>query len=181
MRTWTGVMMATAVAATIVGCAPKSAVSTALIEDKVYSVTPASVAVKTGIVTGELAEMKVTERVEQGSGRIDSPAKLSGTLKLKNSSVDQTVRLVGAKIRYIDDQGQTIKVEEARTEPAIRFTSSSTERLDPGQDATQSVDVDFPADALKSKKLKELRLELTYLPSSYRQETANLAVAIGGQ
>ncbi|HSQ05790.1 MAG TPA: hypothetical protein VLN59_17250 [Burkholderiales bacterium] len=180
MRTWTGVMMATAVAATIVGCAPKSAVSTALIEDKVYSVTPTSIAVKTGIVTGELTEMKVTERVEQGSGRVDSPAKLSGTLKLKNSSVDQTVRLVGATIRYIDYQGQVIKVEEARTEPAIRFTSSS-DRLDPGQDATQMVDVDFPADALKSKKLKELRLELTYLPSSYRQETANLAVAIGGQ
>lgn len=181
MKTWSGVMIATAAAATLTACAPKSAVSTALIEDKVYAVTPASVTIRTGIVTGELTEMKVTERVEQGSGRIDTPARLSGTLKLKNSSTDQTVRLLGATIRYIDSQGQLIKVEQARTEPAIRFTSSGSDRLDPGQDASQSVEVDFPADALKAKKLKELRVELTYVPAAYRQETANVAVAIGPQ
>jgi hypothetical protein len=182
MRTATNVMMVTAVVATIFGCAQKPPGVATVIEDKVYSVTPASITVKAGVMTGEVTEMKVTERVEQGSGRIDSPAKLTGTLKLKNSSADQTVRLIGGKIRYIDSQGQAIKLEEARTEPTIRFgSSSSTDRLDPGQDATQSLDVDFPAEALKSRKLKEIRLDLTYLPSSYRQETANLGVSIGGQ
>jgi hypothetical protein len=181
MKAWTGMMIATAAAATLTACAPKSAVSTVSIEDKVYAVTPPSVTIRTGIVTGELTQMKVTERVEQGSGRIDAPARLSGTLKLKNSSTDQTVRLLGATIRYIDSQGQLIKIEDARTEPAIRFTSSGSDRLDPGQDASQAVDVDFPADALKAKKLKELRVELTYVPSAYRQETANVAVAIGPQ
>jgi hypothetical protein len=53
------------------------------------------------------------------------------------------------------------------------------ERLDPGQEATQVVDVDFPAEALQAKKLKTIRLELVYLPSSYREETVNLAVSIG--
>jgi hypothetical protein len=53
------------------------------------------------------------------------------------------------------------------------------ERLDPGQEATQAMDVDFPAEALQSKKLKTIRLELVYLPSSYREETANFAVSIG--
>ena len=47
-----------------------------MIEDKIYAVTPTAMTVKTGIVTAELTEMKVTERVEQGSGRIDSPARL---------------------------------------------------------------------------------------------------------
>ena len=181
MKTWTGVIMATAVAAALAGCAAKSSVATATIEDKVYSVMPASVVIRAGIVTGELVDMKVTERVEQGSGRIDTPARLSATLKLKNSSTDQTVRLIGGKIQYIDDQGQPIQIEQARTEPAIRFTSSSSDRLDPGQDASQSLDVDFPADALKAKKLKELLVELTYVPTPYRQETAKVAVAIGGQ
>jgi hypothetical protein len=181
MKAWTGMMIATAVAATLTACAPKSTVAAVSIEDKVYAVTPSSVTIRTGIVTGELTQMKVTERVEQGSGRIETPARLSGTLKLKNSSTDQTVRLLGATIRYIDSQGQLIKIEDARTEPAIRFTSSSSDRLDPGQDASQSVEVDFPADALKAKKLKELRVELTYVPSAYRRETANVAVAIGPQ
>ncbi len=179
MQAWTSTIMAAAIAAAITGCAPKSNVATASIEDKVYGVVPASVTMKTGIVTGELTDMKITERVEEGSGRIDMPARLSGTLKLKNTSSDQIVQLVGGTIRYIDNQGHPIKMEEARTEPAIRFSSSTAERLAPGQDATQSVNVDFPADALKGQKLKELRLELTYVPSPYRQETANVALAIG--
>jgi hypothetical protein len=51
--------------------------------------------------------------------------------------------------------------------------------LDPGQDATQSLDVEFPAEALKAKKLKEIRLELAYIPSPYREESVNFIVSIG--
>jgi len=42
-------------------------------------------------------------------------------------------------------------------------------------------DVDFPAEALKVEKLKEIRLELTYIPSPYTEETVNFTVSIGGQ
>jgi len=93
------------------------------------------------------------------------------------------VRLLGGRILYIDDQGKVIKIEEARTEPALKFQSSynATDRLDPGQDATQSVEVDFPAEALKVRKLKEIRIELAYIPSSYKLQTAGFSVSIGGQ
>lgn len=176
-------MTATAVAITILGCAPKApGVAAAAIEDKVYPVTPAALAVKAGIVTGEMTDMKITERVEQGTGRIDAAAKLTGTLKLKNGSTDQTLRLIGGKFRFIDSDGQEIKLEDARTEPSFKLSSyGGNDRLDPGQDASQTLSVDFPAAALKAKKLKEIRLELTYLPSAYKQETANLPVSIGGQ
>ncbi len=43
------------------------------------------------------------------------------------------------------------------------------------------MDVDFPAEALKAKKLKEIRLELAYIPSPYKEESVNFTVAIGGQ
>ncbi len=135
--------------------------------------------VKAGIVTGEVTELKVTERVEKGSDRVVSPAKLTGTLKLKNTSANQTVRLVAGKILYIDAQGQPIKLEESRTEPVVKFATYGSERLDPGQDATQSLDVEFPAEALKAKKLKEIRLELAYIPSPYREESINFTVSIG--
>jgi hypothetical protein len=153
----------------------------AVVEDKAYTVTPAAMEVKAGIVTGEVTQMKVIERVEQGSGRVVSAAKLTAIVRLKNSSTDQTVRLVGGKIRYVDAQGQPITLEEARTQPTLNLSTYGSDRLDPGQETTQSLDVDFPAEALKAKKLKEIRLELAYIPSPYREETVNLVVSIGGQ
>ncbi len=60
-----------------------------------------------------------------------------------------------------------------------RFTTYGNERLDPGQEAIQSLDVDFPAEALKAKRLKEIRLELAYIPSPYHEETVNFVVSIG--
>jgi hypothetical protein len=180
MWKWAGVMIMAAVVAMAVGCSQQS--GTAVIyEDKVYTVTPASVQVKAGIVTGEVTEMKVTERIEKGSDRVVAPAKLTGTLKLKNSSKDQAVRLITGKLLYIDAQGQPIKVGEGRTEPLLKLATYGAETLDPGQEATNSVSVDFPADALKAKKLKEIRLELAYIPTSYKTESINFTVVIGGQ
>ncbi len=180
MSTWMSVtVLATAVAGMTLGCAQGPSASSATIEDKTYAVTPASMPVKAGILTGEVTEMKVTERVEKGSDRIVSAAKLTGTLKLKNTSANQSVRLVTGRILYIDGQGRPIKLEDMRTEPVVKFSSYNNERLDPGQDASQSVDVDFPAEALKAKALKEIRLELAYIPSLYQEQTVNLAVSIG--
>ena len=180
MSKWAGVtIVVAAVAMMTVGCAQGPSATAAVVEDKTYAVTPASVTVQAGIITGAVTELKVMERVEQGSNRVVSPAKLSGTLRLKNTSANQTVRLVAGKILYIDAQGQPIKLEDSRTEPVVKFATYGSERLDPGQDATQSLDVEFPAEALKAKKLKEIRLELAYIPSPYREESINFTVSIG--
>ena len=98
------------IAATNLGCAPRVTGTAVVIEDKVYTVTPAAVKVKAGIVTGEVTGMKVTERIEKGSGRIETPAQLTGSLKLTNTSADQTVRLIGGKILYINASGHPIKL-----------------------------------------------------------------------
>ena len=130
------VILVSTVAAVSFGCAQKANVPQAVIEDKIYTVTPNAVKVTAGIVNGELTELKVMERVEQGSGRVDTAAKLSGKLKLTNSSPDQTVRILGGKIVYIDNQGKPIKLEEARTEPTLKFNNAmnASDRIDPGQD-----------------------------------------------
>jgi uncharacterized membrane protein YeaQ/YmgE (transglycosylase-associated protein family) len=176
-----GAALVALVAWMTLGPAPQPAATAAVIEDKAYTVTPASVKVKAGIVTGEVTEMKVTERVEQGSGRVVSTAKLTANVVLKNSSANQTVRLVAGTIQYLDAQGQPIKLEASQSEPTLRFATYGSDRLDPGQEATQSLDVDFPAEALKTKKLREIRLDLAYIPSPYREETVNFIVSIGGQ
>lgn len=179
MATWFGVTaLIVTVGALAGGCAQQPAAAVAPVEDKAYAVTPASVTVKAGIIAGAMTDLKVTESIEKGSDHVVSPAKLSGTVTLKNTSSNQTVRLLAGKIRYIDAQGQPIKLEEGRTEPALTFSTSTADRLDPGQDATQSLDVAFPAEALKGKRLKEIRLDLAYIPSPYHEEAVNFAVSI---
>jgi uncharacterized membrane protein YeaQ/YmgE (transglycosylase-associated protein family) len=164
----------------IFGPVQQPAAVAAAIEEKTYAVTPASVKVKAGIVMGEVTELKIAERVEKGSDRIVTAAKLTGMLRLKNTSANQTVRLLEGKLLYIDSQGKPMVLENARTEPTFKFASyGSSERLDPGQEAIQSLDLEFPAEALKPKNLKEIRLEFAYIPSPYHEETVNFPVSIG--
>jgi hypothetical protein len=173
-----------AASAMLAACTPQVPTAIAAVNDKVYSVTPDAMQVKAGIVIGEVTEMKVIERVEEGTGRVATPAKLTGKLSLKNTSNDQTMRLVGGKIRYIDMQGKPIALEDNRTEPTIQLggtSYASPERLDPGQASSHTLDAEFPAAALKAKTLKEVRLELAFIPSQFREETLNFTVSIGGQ
>ena len=170
-----------AVAAMMVsGCTPPPAAKAAAVKDKIYVVTPNAMTVKAGILSGEFTDMKITERVEDGTGKIATPARLTGKLVLKNVSSDQTVRLLGGKVSYIDMQGKPIKLEDNRTEPTLKVASSygSQERLDPGQDSTQAMEAEFPVDALKAKRLKEIRLELSYIPSFFRETTMNFGVSV---
>ena len=174
------VMAAAVLAAASAACTPPQASKGAAINDKVYAVTPAEITVKGAVMNGALSEMKIVERVEDGSGRIEQPARLTGKLVLSNVSKDQSVRLLGGKLVYIDMQGKRIPLEDQRTEPTLKVWSSygNQEHLDPGQDATQAVEAEFPAQALQAKRLKEIRLELSYIPSAYRQETMNFGVSI---
>lgn len=176
-------VMSAATAAMTAGCSPQSPAVAATITEKVYTVTPNALKVKAGIVSGEVTEMKVLERVEAGSGKVATPAKLTGKLVLRNVSVDQSVRLIGGKFLYIDAQGQPIKLEDNRSEPTIRIASGygTAERLDPGQDATHMLEAEFPVEALTAKKLKEIRLDLAYIPSAYKQESLKFPVSIGAQ
>src|SRR5438093_7549746 len=73
------------------GPVPQPAATAAVIEERTYAVTPASVKVQAGIVTGEVTAMKVAERIEKGSDRIVTPAKLTATLTLKVTSSKHNV------------------------------------------------------------------------------------------
>src|SRR5438270_1650084 len=179
MSKWIGAtILATAVAVMTLGCAQGPSATAVTIGDKTYAVTPASVKVTAGILMGEITEMKVTERVEQGSGRVVSPAKLTGTLRLKNTSGNQSVRLVAGKILYMDAQGRPIKLEEARSESVVKFTAYNNERLDPGQTPRQPWAVDFPPKPLRAKMRKEVPLGLATIQSPYQKQTATFGVSI---
>ena len=174
-------MLATAVLAAVsAACTPPQSAKAPAVNDKTYAVSPADLTVKGSLLSGALTGMKVVERVEDGSGRVDQAARLTGKLVVTNLSKDQSVRLVGGNLVYIDMQGKPIMLEDNRTAPTLKLTSSygSQERLDPGQDLSQPVEAEFPVAALQMKRLKEIRLELLYIPSAYRQETMNFGVSI---
>lgn len=59
-----------------------------------------SLSTPAAVIQDEVTEMKIAE---QGSGSVVTPAKLTGKLKLPNSSTDQTIRLIGGKIQFIDE------------------------------------------------------------------------------
>lgn len=183
MRALQGFMAITAALA-LAACTPQSGTPVAAVKDKFYTVAPDALKVRGGLVSGEVTEMKVMERVEEGSGRITVPAKLTGKLVLKNVSPDQSVRLLGGKIVYIDTQGKPIVLEDNRTAPLIKMNSQygqSEQRLDPGEENSQAIDAEFPVEALKAKRLKDIRFEFAYVPSPYKSEALNFAVSIGGQ
>jgi len=169
-----------ALAALAAACTPPQSAKAPVVNDKTYAVSPADLTVKGSLLSGALTGMKVVERVEDGSGRVDQPARLTGKLVLTNVSKDQSVRLVGGNLVYIDMQGKPIALEDNRSAPTLKLSSSygSQERLDPGQDMSQPVEAEFPVAALQLKRLKEIRLELLYIPSAYRQETMNFGVSI---
>jgi hypothetical protein len=182
MRASVALVAAAAAALALSACSPAPKAAPTVLSDKVYSVTPSALKVKSGIVSGEVTEMKIVEQRE-ADGTVATPAKLTGKLVLKNISADQSVRFLTGSIVYIDMQGKPIVLEDNRTEPLLKLSSgySGNERLDPGQDTAQAVEAEFPAEALKAKRLKDIRIDLTYIPSSFRKETLSLPVSIGGQ
>ena len=147
------------------GCSPKAPqAATPAINDKVFSLAPDSLKVKAGIVVGELSGLKVVERVEEGTGRVDTPPRLSGKLVLRNLSPDQSVPL-GA----------------GRTPPQISLAESygsSSARLEPGDNLSRDVDVDFPEAALKDGALKDIRVQVKYTAQPFKREALDFPVAL---
>ena len=48
-------------------------------------------------------------------------------------------------------------------------------------DRTLARNREFPVEALQAKRLKDIRLGITYIASPYREENLNFPVSIGGQ
>lgn len=169
------------VAAGLVACSQQdqqASTSPSQVVDRNFSLTPASAMVKASFLTGELRDMTVQERVEQGTGKVVDPPKLRATLKLKNTSENQAVRPVSGTIEYVDAEGKPIRLAENRGDATFKF-SSYQERLDPGMEVTQNIEVPFPVEAIKGKKLRDIRLELAYIPTPYKEETVSIPVSMG--
>ncbi len=146
------------------------------LDQKTIPLKPSITFVKTSFLTGELRDLRVMERVERRTGRVVGGPVLRAKLTVTNDSENQAARLVGGNIEYIDPEGRQIPIAHT----AFPFTGVPSDRLDPGMHTSQAVEVPFPASALKPNALMEVSLELIYLPMSYREDTVNIPVYLGG-
>jgi len=169
-----------AFATATLGCTPQPTAPVPVVEEKVYKLDPGSGKVAAGPLSGEITEMQIIERVEKESGKVVAPARLTAKLNLVNASTDQTVRLIGGTVRFLDAKGGAVANEETRRDVALKFsTYGGNERLDPGQAAAQSISVDFPAAGLASGVLGGISVDLTYIPSAFAAQTLGFKVSIG--
>ena len=172
-------LAAVVVLAGLAGCTQSGSVSASpQIEDQTFALTPSTAPLEVAFLTGQVADLRVTKRVEEGTGRVVEQPTLHGTLKLTNASEDQAARLVGGQIVYLDRQGQAIPLAEGRGDAKIQFYSYGGERLDPGMESSHSIEVPFPVAALDGANLGRLQVEVTFIPTSYREETASVEVTL---
>ncbi|HLC41217.1 MAG TPA: hypothetical protein VJO34_06260 [Methylomirabilota bacterium] len=150
------------------------------IEEKQISLAPRAVSVKLSFLSGELKDLTIVERVRPETNVVVTPPELHATLNLTNSSNDRTVRLVGGRIEYVDAQGKPIPLAEGRQDTNFTFLAYQ-ERLDPGMAISQGIQVPFPAVGLKEKTLRDIRLELSYVPMPYVEEAASVRVSVADQ
>ncbi|MBI3031532.1 MAG: hypothetical protein HYY64_18685 [Candidatus Rokubacteria bacterium] len=171
---WGGVL---ALSAGATSCSQQDRAAVPTIEDKSFTLTPAVTPVKISFLTAELKDVQVVERVDRETGKVTDPPKLRAKLTVKNTSSDQAALVVSGRIDYLDVEGRPIPLAEDRQDPSFTFYGYQ-ERLDPGEDTSQSIEVPFPVAGLKDRKLRDIGLELSYIPIPYREESARISVSL---
>jgi len=160
-------------------CGREAAAPAPTVGEKVLPLAPAHAALHITGLTGELSDLKVVTQVDAKTGAaLDAPS-MRGTLKFKNTSPDRAIRLLGGGIEYLDAAGAPIGLAPGRAEATFAFYSYQ-DRLDPGMETSQDIDVPFPERALdgRAAALTDIRLKLTYVATPYRSETVTLPVSI---
>jgi len=168
-------------AAAAFACSSPPSADLPRIEEKTVMLEPATIPVTVGILSGRLSNLSVIQRVNAETGEVVYASQLRGTLTLKNRSDDQAVRRVGGHLEYLGDAGAPIALARDRSDTAFSFYNYSSERLDPGKEISHSLDVPFPAAALRGTVLNDIRLRVTYLPAPYRQESVELPVTVAAR
>ena len=176
------IALAAAAIAALAACGQKTAeTQSPQITEKVFDLAPGAIKVKSGIVGGELTNLRVTERVEEGTGRVDYGPKLAGRLVLRNLSSDQSVLIDGGKLVFADGKNAAIPAGPDATPAGVRLGESyntTSARLDPGQELARDIDVDFPGEALKPGRLQEIRLQLKYTAAPFKRDLLEFPVRL---
>ena len=166
----------------VAACSQQQSQSTAATTqpvEKSYTLV-SSAPMKVDFLTGQFEGLTITERIDPKTNDVVDRPELRGTLKLTNDSKDQSARLLGGSLVFLDAKGQVIPVGKDRGDTSFTFSAYETQRLDPGKETSQMIDVPFPRAGLKAGEIHSIRLDLNYLPSVYRAQSVDYPVSLKG-
>src|SRR5512137_1976838 len=100
----------------------QSAAAAAQPVEKVFTLASGA-AMKVDFLTGQLEGLTITERIDPKTKSVVDLPELRGTLKLKNDSRDQSARLLGGSLAFLDAKGQVIPIATNRGDTSFTFSA----------------------------------------------------------
>ena len=147
---------------------------------RTVALKPDSIPVTTASLAGHLESLTVISRVDKKTGKpVDSPD-LRATLRLRNATSDQALRLLSGTVEYVGADGAQIPLAKDQGSSGFSFFPDQQRDVLPGQAMSQVVRVPFPAAALKANALRDIRLHLIYRATPYKNETVESPVTLPG-
>lgn len=157
------------------GAAPAPAV-----EVRTVALQPTSVPVATPSLAGRLEGLAVTTRMDKKTGTLQDSPTLRATLRLRNATADQVLRLISGAVEYVGANGAQIPLTKGQGNSGFSFFPDSQSDVLPGDSMSQVIRVPFPAAALKPNTLRDIRLHLTYRAVPYKNDTVEAPVTVAG-
>ena len=150
------------------------------VQSKAVALRPSSLPVSAGGMTGRLDGLTVITQVNKTTGKpLESPD-LRATLRLRNTTADQAIRLLSGTVEYVGAAGTVIPLSKDHCNSEFTFYPDQQEGLVPGQETSQVLRVPFPTAALKPNALRDIRLHFTYRATPYRSATVDGLVTFPG-
>lgn len=141
---------------------------------------PDRIPVATASLAGHLEGLTVISRVDKKTGKLVDSPDLRATLRLRNATADQALRLLSGRVDYVGAGGAQIPLAKDQGNSGFNFFPDQQHDVLPGQTMSQVIRVPFPAAALKANTLRNIRLHLTYRATPYRNETVDSPVTLPG-
>jgi hypothetical protein len=157
-----------------------SAAPAPAVDVKTVALQPARIPVTTASLTGELEGLTVITRVDKKTGTLTESPDLRAKLRLRNMTADQALRLLSGKVEYLGANGVQIPLAKDQGSSGFSFYPDQQDDVLPGQEMSQVIRVPFPAAALKTHTLRDIRLHLTYRATPYKSETVDSPVTLPG-
>jgi hypothetical protein len=157
-----------------------SAAPAASVEVRTVALQPARIPVATASLTGDLESATVISRVDRKTGKLVDSPDLRATLKLRNATPDQALRLLSGTVEYVGADGAQIPLAKDQGSSGFSFFPDQQSDVLPGQAMSQVIRVPFPAAALKANTLRDIRLHLTCRATPYKNETVESPVTFPG-
>jgi len=122
----------------------------------------------------ELSDLKVLTVVDAASKEIVETPNLRGNIKITNKSKD-ILDIQAVTLEYLDEAGKPIPY---KPEEKIVKVYPFWKALQPEGSTEGSLDVTIPANAIKTKPLGKLEVNLVYVFSPLKRETLTLSEKI---